>query len=317
MLPKTRSTRGAICSQVVHCHLTLSRSSVDATQAPKEVTPVGSLLETKKLDAVTLWQLTREKVEASLAQRVKKENAAMALADLSSSQASSLDDSTIAATESTLTSSSANSLLPADEPLAGAPTSSSQSSADAARAENLPNLPSKDAVTSVDSHSTVTAGLSISTATFPATCPQKTIQLLLRIEATMCALAYDVDLCKNTWAPRHTLLVDYILRLMQKPSIPERVFLLSARARTACATFTKTHLGGPFGKFINHVLRRYRNETALFLSRWPSTLMPIVHSAYLRPMVYEYLRTLMQTYDLEPFDSDIVAAARQLRAARH
>ena len=139
--------------------------------------------------------------------------------------------------------------------------------------------------------------------------------MLLQIEQTMCHVAYDCDLTQNTWQAHKPRLTDYILKLLQTNSYQEAVFVISMRARSAFATFSAAHLGGEFGAFIDSVLRQHREETTKFLSKWSRTILPVVHNAYVRPMVYRHLQEIEATFGLEPFDADIVAAALRLREA--
>jgi hypothetical protein len=60
-------------------------------------------------------------------------------------------------------------------------------------------------------------------------------------------------------------------------------------------------------------VRANRGLAAQFLSRLPESQLLVAHILFLRPLVYDQLRQLVQTWGFQAIDDDIVADALKLK----
>ena len=127
------------------------------------------------------------------------------------------------------------------------------------------------------------------------------------------AASYPVDLAQNTWQQYKPQLTACIVELMRTRTCAEVAFTRSPRLCAEFAAFCKAHLGGEFGAFIDETVRANRGLAAQFLSRLPESQLLVAHILFLRPLVYDQLRQLVQTWGFQAIDDDIVADALKLK----
>jgi hypothetical protein len=131
------------------------------------------------------------------------------------------------------------------------------------------------------------------------------------------AASYPVDLSQSTWQQYKPQLTACVVELMRTRTCSEVAFTRSARLCAELAAFCKAHLGGEFGAFVDETVRANRGLAAQFLSRLPESQLPVAHILFLRPLVYDQLRQLTQTWGFDPIDDDIVADALKLKQQAH
>jgi hypothetical protein len=127
------------------------------------------------------------------------------------------------------------------------------------------------------------------------------------------AASYPVDLSQSTWQQYKPQLTAYAVELMRTRTCAEVAFTRSARLCAEFAAFCKAHLGGEFGAFVDETVRANRGLAAQFLSRLPESQLLVAHILFLRPLVYDQLRQLVQTWGFQPIDDDIVTDALKLK----
>jgi hypothetical protein len=142
---------------------------------------------------------------------------------------------------------------------------------------------------------------------------QATVLASVRSLRAIAASSNPVDLSQSTWQQYKPQLTACVVELMRTRTCSEVAFTRSARLCAELAAFCKAHLGGEFGAFVDETVRANRGLAAQFLSRLPESQLPVAHILFLRPLVYDQLRQLMQTWGFDPIDDDIIADALKLK----